>query len=122
MSSVTEDSTHRFSSLRRLRFPPIVGPLVVLIVLVLVITIINPRFLSPINLANLARQSSILIIIALGETFIILMGSIDLSIEGNMAFTSVIIGIFAANYFNNNNFGIWAVVLAVLGGTLMAAS
>ena len=95
------------------------GPLIVLIVLVLVITIINPRFLSPINLANLARQSSILLIIALGETFIILMGSIDLSIEGNMALTSVIIGMFAANYFNSNDLGIWAVLLAVLAGTGM---
>jgi ribose transport system permease protein len=47
------------------------------------------------------------------------MGSIDLSIEGNMALTSVIIGIFAANYFNSNDFGIWAVMLAVLAGTLM---
>ncbi len=119
MASVIEGSTQRFSRLRRLRFPPIVGPLIVLIVLVLLITIINPRFLSPINLTNLARQSSILLIIALGETFIILMGSIDLSIEGNMALTSVIIGTLAANYFNSNDLGIWAVLLAVLAGTTM---
>jgi ribose transport system permease protein len=119
VASVTEGFSHRLRGLRRLRFPPIVGPLIILIVLVVIITIINPRFISPINLANLARQSSILIIIALGETFIILMGSIDLSIEGNMALTSVIIGIFAANYFNSNDFGIWAVLLAVLAGTMM---
>ncbi len=105
--------------MQRARFPSILGPILVLIILVVTVTLINPRFLSGPNLANLARQSSILMIIAMGETFIILMGSIDLSIEGIMAMSSVIIGLLAKNYFNTNDFGIWAVLLAVLVGTLM---
>jgi ribose transport system permease protein len=102
-----------------LHIPPIVGPLLILVVLVALVTLINPRFLSPINLGNLARQSSILIIIALGETFIILMGSIDLSIEGVMALTSVVIGLLAENYFNSNDYGLLAVLIAIAAGTLM---
>jgi ribose transport system permease protein len=69
--------------------------------------------------ANLLRQSSILLIVAIGETYIIMMGSIDLSIEGVMALTSVIIGIFAENYFNSNDLGLIAVLLAVLTGVAM---
>lgn len=95
------------------------GPLIVLILLVFFLAVINPRFVSGVNLANLARQSSILLIIALGQLFIILMGSIDLSVEGSMALSSVIIGLLAANYFNDNNFGLWAVLIAILAGTLM---
>jgi ribose transport system permease protein len=105
--------------LRIMRIPTIVGPSLVLIVLVIGMALINPRFLSSINIVNLVRQSSILVIIAIGETFIILMGGIDLSIEGNMALTSVIIGLLAQNYFNANDFGLLAVLIAILAGTLM---
>lgn len=95
------------------------GPLIFLILLVASLAIINPRFISVTNLANLARQSSILLIIALGQLFIILMGSIDLSIEGNMALTSVIIGLLAANSINDNNYGLFAILLAIIAGTFL---
>lgn len=122
MASNTKGISTGVSGLRNLRLPPLVGPLLVLVLLVLVVTIINPRFLSSTNISNLLRQSSILLIVAMGETFIIVMGSIDLSIEGVMALTSVIIGLLAENYFNTNDFGIWAVLLAVGAGTLMGFS
>jgi len=119
MSSITDGFTTRLRGLQKLNIPPIVGPLLILVALVALVTLINPRFLSPINMGNLARQSSILIIIALGETFIIVMGSIDLSIEGVMALTSVVIGLLAENYFNSNDLGLLAVLIAVAAGTLM---
>ncbi len=99
--------------IKRRRLPSLLGPLVVLAVIVVGMTLLNPLFLSVVNLQNLARQASILAILAMGETFIILLGSIDLSIEGNMAISSVIIGMLAANYFNANNYGLLAVALAV---------
>ena len=95
------------------------GPLIVLILLVFSLAIINPRFVSSANLANLARQSSILLIVALGEFFIILMGSIDLSLEGTMGLSAVLIGLLASNYFNNNDFGLWAVLISIAAGTLI---
>lgn len=119
MTSLSNGISAGHNSLKRLRIPTIVGPLLVLVVLVVGISIINPRFLSPANLSNLIRQSSILVIIAIGETFIILMGSIDLSVEGNIALTSVIIGLLAKNYFNDNDLGILAVIIAALAGVLM---
>jgi ribose transport system permease protein len=104
---------------RSLQFLTTIGPLLVLILLIIGLAIINPRFISSANLSNLARQGAIALIIALGMLFIILMGSIDLSAEGNMALSSVVVGLFAANYFNENNFGLWAVLLAIIAGTTM---
>jgi ribose transport system permease protein len=104
---------------KTIHFLMTMGPLLVLIILVVGLAIINPRFISPVNLSNLARQGAIALIIALGMLFIILMGSIDLSAEGNMAVSSVVVGLLAANHLNENNLGLWAVVLAIGAGTLM---
>jgi len=119
VASIPEGMSAGKSGLRSLRIPPLVGPILILVFLILLVTLINPRFLSSTNVSNLLRQSSILLIVAIGETYIIMMGSIDLSIEGIMALTSVIIGIFAENYFNNNDYGLIAVALAVLTGVIM---
>lgn len=99
--------------IKRRRLPSTLGPIAVLVVIVVGMTLLNPRFVSGANLQNLARQASILSILAIGEAFIILLGSIDLSIEGNMAVSSVIIGVLAANYYNDNNYGLLAVALAI---------
>ncbi|MGL4650154.1 MAG: ABC transporter permease, partial [Caldilineaceae bacterium] len=104
---------------RRKRLPSILGPLAVLAVLIVALTLINPRFVSGANLQNLARQSSILVMLALGQMWIILLGSIDLSIEGSMALSSVVVGILAQNLINDNDFGLLAVVAGVGAGVLM---
>lgn len=104
---------------RRRRLPALLGPLAVLAVLMTVLAIINPRFISVANLQNLARQASVLVILALGQTWIILLGSIDLSIEGSMALSSVLVGMFAKNLLNDNDFGLIAVLVAVGAAVLM---
>jgi ribose transport system permease protein len=119
VTSTTQEKSSVLKGIPRVQVPAIVGPLLVLIVLVVGLAIINPRFLSGANLANLARQASVLVILAIGETFIILMASIDLSIEGSMAITSVIIGLLAKNYFNGNDYGLLAVLLAIAAAVLM---
>jgi ribose transport system permease protein len=119
VATITKGAVPSTARKSKLRLPPLVAPLLVLISLVIVITIINPRFLSGANIANLLRQTSILVIVAMGETFIILMGSVDLSIEGVMALSSVVIGLLAENYFNSNDLGLIAVAIAVLAGTAM---
>lgn len=64
---------------------------VALIVLVVVISILQPRFLSPGNLQNVLSQVMVLGIIAIGQTFVILTGGIDLSV-GGIAALSVMAG------------------------------
>ncbi len=57
-----------------------IGPLIILPVLVIVFTSLNSRFFSSENLLNVVRQSSVLMVLAMAATFVILMGSIDLSV------------------------------------------
>lgn len=85
----------------------------VLLVLIVTLSIINPMFMSETNIANLARQSSMLVILAIGEMYIIKMGSIDLSIDGSMVLTSVIVGMLA------KDLSALAAVLAVVAGTVI---
>lgn len=114
MSSSTQSFLNgKIQTIRKIRVPVIVGPLMVLLILVTGLSIINPLFLSGTNIANLSKQSALLVILAIGEMYIIKMGSIDLSVDGSMVLTSVIIGMLAAPL------GMVAAVLAVLAGTLM---
>ncbi|AXT36253.1 ABC transporter permease [Phaeobacter sp. LSS9] len=65
-------------------------PLVVIAVLLVVFYSINPRFLSTPNILNLLRQSAVLLIVSSGLTFVILLGSIDLSIGAIVTFAAVV--------------------------------
>lgn len=65
--------------------------LIALIILVIIITALNPQFIAPNNLLNLLRQASVNALIAFGMTFVILTAGIDLSVGSILAFTGAII-------------------------------
>jgi inositol transport system permease protein len=69
-----------------------VAPLVFLLVLMLVFSVMQPRFLSELNLFNVMRQISITGLIALGMTFVILTGGIDLSVGSIVALAGLMAG------------------------------
>lgn len=54
-----------------------------------------------------------------GATFIILMGSIDLSIEGVVALTAVIVSLLVINDISSYAISLWAVPIAVAVGGIM---
>jgi ribose transport system permease protein len=62
----------------------------VLLLLVVVSTILSPLFFSYINLANLLTQASFTGLLALGMTFVILMGGIDLSVGSVVGLSSIL--------------------------------
>jgi ribose/xylose/arabinose/galactoside ABC-type transport system permease subunit len=66
------------------------APLIFLIVLMAVFAIMEPRFLSSLNLFNVMRQVSIVGLLALGITFVILTAGIDLSIGSLLAFAGLV--------------------------------
>ena len=68
------------------------APVLVLVALVVVFTAINPGFLTLRNLARIAIASTPPLMVAIGVTFIIVMGSIDLSMEGTISVCAVIFG------------------------------
>jgi len=65
-----------------------IGPLAALIVLVILGTAINDAFLSVGNLTNILTRSAFIGIIAIGATFVISSGGIDLSVGSMAAFTA----------------------------------
>ena len=74
-------------------------PLVMLAVILVLIVAFIPQFFSALNIANVARQSSITGIIAVRMTFVILTGGIDLSVGGTLAVAGIIFsGMARAGY------------------------
>lgn len=65
------------------------APLLVLIALVIFFTALNPTFFSLRNFARIAIAAAPALMVAVGVTFIIVMGSIDLSMEGTVSLTAV---------------------------------
>jgi rhamnose transport system permease protein len=62
---------------------------VAILILVGAITVRFPAFAAPSNLANVFNDTSILIILALGQMAVILTRSIDLSVAANLALTGM---------------------------------
>jgi ribose transport system permease protein len=60
-------------------------PFLTLIVLFVALTIATPHFLTPGNLASVARQTAVINIMALGMTLVIITGGIDLSVGSILA-------------------------------------
>jgi rhamnose transport system permease protein len=80
------------AALRRLRFSREVVLLGVLIALVVVMTLLDPLFLSPTTLLNTSRFFVEVGLMALGMTLIIITGGIDLSVGSNLGLVSVAVG------------------------------
>jgi ribose transport system permease protein len=66
------------------------GLLVLIIVVGAVVAIINPRFLSPINIANTANLVGLFGIVSIGQGFVIITGGIELSVGSIIALLGVI--------------------------------
>ena len=56
------------------------GPVVALLLLSAYLTTATPFFLTESNLVNVARRTSVIALFAIGQTFVILTGGIDLSV------------------------------------------
>jgi len=83
--------------------------ILLLATLVMLFSLLNPRFFTFQNLQFILRQSAILLIASVGGTFIILMGSIDLSVGGIASLTCVASAIFANSHASHRLVG--AIVL-----------
>lgn len=67
-----------------------VAPFVALLLLLILGTIANPNFISIDNLLNVATRSAFIAIIALGATYVISSGGLDLSVGAMVAFVASI--------------------------------
>lgn len=81
-----------------------------LLVLWLILGLSTTTFWTANNIANLLRQGAMIAILAVGQTFVIITGGIDLSVGAIAGFASTIVALLLAN-----GFPIWAAVLITLG-------
>jgi ribose transport system permease protein len=61
-------------------------------ILMLVFTILSPYFLSVNKLLTVAAQTAVIAIIAIGQTYVLITGGIDLAIGSNMALCGMVAG------------------------------
>jgi len=94
--------------------------LVLLLILMLIpITIRSPQFISPGNVNTILNDMAILVIVAIGEFFVILSNGIDLSVGSVIAFTGM-----ACGMINESSPAFPAPLLLIVGlaiGALMGA-
>lgn len=95
------------------KFKSLIG----LLLLCFIISIITPRFLNVNNLLNVLTQVSVNAVIAIGMTFVILTGGIDLSVGSILAIT----GAIAASIIVKANSLFLAIVVTILLGALIGA-
>jgi len=96
------------------RFLPLLTTAAVLIALFVTASILYPNFGSMRVVANLFSDNAVLGVVAVGMTFVILSGGIDLSVGSVVAFTTVLI----ATLVGKGMHPLPGILLALLLGTL----
>jgi ribose transport system permease protein len=66
------------------------GPVLMLVVLMAVLTVLEPVFLTPKNLGNVMAQSSVISVLAMGQLLVIVTRGVDLSVGAMVALASVV--------------------------------
>lgn len=92
------------------------GPALALLVLCVGFGVAEPRFATAQNLWAIADRCAIPLILAVGMTFVVLQGSIDLAVEGTMAACSLVLAMLVLNSRTAQDLGAAGVALAVLPG------
>jgi ribose transport system permease protein len=96
------------------------APAIVLVVMTIFSMLFVPSFMFLKNLVNILYQVTLPLALATGLTFVLLIGSTDLSLEGIIALMGSIYSLLVVNSLNNN-FGIWTAVIVVGIGTFVGA-
>jgi ribose transport system permease protein len=71
-------------------------PLATLVILVVLVGALQPVFLQPATLIQLASDTAVLFILATGVTFVVMLGGIDLSIQSMASLASVVVALTVA--------------------------
>ncbi len=95
------------------------APFIALAVIILFGALVNPNFVSSANLINVITRSAFIAIIAVGATFVISSGGLDLSVGSMMAFVTGIM-IMAMNHLAPA-FGPWAIPMGAGVALLVGA-
>jgi ribose transport system permease protein len=83
--------------------------LALLVLLWILLSVATTSFATGNNIANLLRQGSMIAIMAVGQTFVIITGGIDLSVGAVVGFATVVVAMMI-----NAGFPIWVAILVTL--------
>ena len=83
--------------------------LALLILLWIILAVATPSFASTNNISNLLRQGSMIAILAVGQTFVIITGGIDLSVGAIVGFGTVTVALLI-----NAGVPVWAAIALTL--------
>jgi ribose/xylose/arabinose/galactoside ABC-type transport system permease subunit len=104
---------------RRLRRAGVLGQVLTLLIVFAIFAIgTKGRFLSLANLQVILSLAAIPAIIAIGLHQVVVLGGIDLSVEGVVALNVVFVGLLVRNKFNTNDVGLWIVPITLAIGGL----
>lgn len=113
-ATITEEFAERIKSENRSAKMMKLAPLMVLVGMVIVFTIIcGTQFFSGSNLLTILNQMALPLVVALGLTFVIMLGSIDLSIDGTVGMAGSLFACFVLNTEFGFDLGFLSVVIAV---------
>ncbi len=91
------------------RFLKKAAPFMSLLLMVVLLTLLSPYFLTLDNLTAIALQMSVVAIMAIGQMLVIISAGIDLAAGSVMAFSGVV-----AALMMSQGFGIWPAIIAGL--------
>jgi len=97
------------------------GPIIALVLLMVLGTLLNGNFLSFGNLANIVARSSFIGLIAIGATFVITSGGLDLSVGSMAAFIAGMMIIIINGAVPGLGAGWSVVALGILAGLAIGA-
>jgi ribose transport system permease protein len=90
------------------------GPPIALIVIFAVFAALSSDFRTVGNVQNIMDTAAVLAVVTCGITFVLMMGSIDLSAPGIMGASAIAVALMVANNRNDNDLGLAGVLVAVL--------
>lgn len=90
----------------------------IFLVVVAIAAVLSPNFLTPINIANLFQQAAVVGVVAVGMTFVILTGNIDLSVGSVVALCGMLVAVLLAGGMPI----LPALVITILTGALAGAA
>ena len=113
-ASITEEFAEKVRNENRNDRMMKLAPIFVLIALVAVFTIsCGTSFIGGQNLLNILNQMALPLVVALGLTFVIMLGSIDLSIDGTVGMAGSLFACLVLNSEFGTNLGFLGAVIAV---------
>lgn len=118
MQTVADEFVAKVDAEARNSLIRLYAPMILFVVITIGFSLYDSHFFSTKNIVNMLGQMAVPLILATGLTFVLLIGSIDLSVEGVMGFVGSAISLLVINSRNNNNWGVWGVVIPIVIGIL----